>query len=136
MSSRLVGQTVYDSPHDSYFESLRKEILVMPKSLKSDTIFVKRASYLNDFSGILEGTQIIMLDDKEIYERTQKGHTLIIRVVHPIEFNNGISQITISTFGVKRKRRKYQWIISGFSTIQIGYDCDLERYTFQITASH
>jgi len=77
-----------------------------------------------------------MLDDKEIYERTQKGHTLIIRVVHPIEFNNGISQITISTFGVKRKRRKYHGINSGFSTIQIGYDCDLERYTFQITASH
>lgn len=136
MSLRLVGQDKRDSLNDSYFESLKKEILAIPKALKSDTIFIKKASYLNDFSGILEGVQILMLDDNEIYERTKKGQSLIIRVVHPIEFNNGISQITISTFGVKRKRNKYHWINSGFSTIQIQYDCNLNRNTYRVVASN
>lgn len=136
ISLRLVGQDMRDSLHDSYFESIKKEILAIPEVLKSDTIFIKKASYLNDFSGIFEGTQIFMLDDKEIYERTKKGHSLIIRVVHPIEFTNGISQITISTFGVKRKRNKYHWINSGFSIIQIQYDCNIKRNIYRIVASN
>lgn len=136
MSFKVSAQKSVDLKNDGYYESLRLDILSMPQSIKADTLYVRKDSHLKDYSGLLEGTLIIMLDSKAIYEKTKKNKPLTMRVVHPFEYDDGTSHIIVSTFGVKRKKSKYQLVNSGFSRIKVEYDCDQNKYIYSIITNH
>lgn len=136
ISFKVSAQKSVDFKNDGYYESLRLDILSMPQLIKEDTLYVRKDSHLKDYSGLIEGTLIIMLDNEAIYEKTKKNKPLIMRVIHPIEYENVTSHIVVSTFGVKRKKRKYQLVNSGFSKIKVEYDCDQNKYIYSIITSH
>lgn len=136
MSFKISAQKSVDFKNDGYYESLRLYILSMSQLIEADTLYVRKDSHLKDYSGLLEGTLIIMVDSKAIYEKTKKNKPLNMRVVHPIEYDNGTSYIIVSNFGVKRKKSKYQLVNSGFSKIKVEYDCDQNKHIYSIITSH
>lgn len=132
--SKAIGQnSLFSSP---YFHCLRINILSSPTSFASDTLFIKKSPFLEDQDGFIEGKFIRILDEDELFRRTTKGATIQLIVIHPVEYNKEIGFITISEFGVTRRRRKYSFINNGFGKFEMRYDCDLKKYDYHITNSH
>lgn len=136
MSLKVSAQKGDNLKNDGYIESLRLDILSVSKLRNLDTFYIRKDSYLNNFPEFLEGAHIIMIDSKAIYEKTKKNKPLIMRVVHPIEYGDGTYYIIVSTFGVIRKRSNYQLVNSGFNKIKLEYDCEKNKYNYNIITSH
>lgn len=130
------AQTSLDSLRDGYYASLQLAIMSIPQFAKSDTIYIRKDSHLGEYSGLLGDLRIVMIDAKTIHEKTKKYKTLAIKVIHPIEFKSGSLFITISDFGVKRKRNKYSFINSGYTTVKMEYNCSEAKFLYEILSSH
>lgn len=124
---------------DPYYESLKlylKRLKEYGINNSNDTVFFKQNIYHSDYSGIIDGINIKMLNPQEIHEKTNKRRSIGVNVINALEFNDGIASINVVGFTVSRKRKHYLNINGGHIKVKLTYDCEVGDYNYEIVDSH
>jgi len=121
---------------DPYYKCLEMAISNNLEFIYKDTIFVRKATYLQNFEGVVRGKYILLLDENQILTRTKGSKPIGLVVIHPIEFKKDGMYVFVTDFGVVRKRKKYSFVNNGFVEIELVFNCETSRFDYKIVSKH
>lgn len=132
----VFGQELSVLSEDPYKKCLELAISNNLEFIYKDTIFVRKATYLQNLEGVVRGKYILLLDENQILSRTKDAKPIGLVVVHPIEFRKDGMFVFVTDFGVVRKRKKYSFVNNGFVEVQLVFNCERTSFDYKIVSEH
>ncbi len=130
-----LGQVEFDK-NDGYFQALKIHLDYLNLIQYNDEkIFIKKEKYINEYSGELNGFNLVMISDKEIFRKTRNKKIIKVLKINELTFRDGNLETSIIIYEVSRKKNNYELVEKVKSKIRINYDCLENQFQYKIIAN-
>jgi hypothetical protein len=129
------GQVEFDK-NDGYFQALKIHLDYLNQIQFNDkVIFIREEDYIGEYSGELNGFNLIMIDNKEIFRKTRNEKVIKVLKIKELIFKDGNLETSIIIYEVSRNKNNYKFIETIKSKISVTYDCLDNQFQYKIIAN-
>ncbi len=118
---------------DGYFQALKIHLDYLNQiQFTEKVIFIREEEYIGEYSGKLNGFDIVMIDNKEIFRKTRNKKSIKVLQIKELVFKDGNLETSVLIYEISRKKNDYKIIEMVKSQISVTYDCLDNQFYYKI----